>query len=72
MTRKLQTAILGLILIASFSGCGGGDSNDDSFLGICCLNGAFYNCPTNDAEDSCVGGDASQCTVDHSQDGDCI
>jgi hypothetical protein len=37
----------------------------------CCINGAFYACPSQEAFQSCVGSGPTQCTRDASRDGEC-
>ena len=37
----------------------------------CCINGAYYSCPDQDAFNHCVGLKPSRCTRDRHQDGRC-
>lgn len=53
-------------------GACGGDSDDDdddsnSSTGYCCINGAYYGCPSADAVSDCP----DSCTRDSSKDDEC-
>jgi hypothetical protein len=49
--------------------CGGDDDDDDSSSSsyTCCVNGAFYVCPSSDAMQQCE----SACTRTASRDNEC-
>jgi hypothetical protein len=60
----------------------GGDDDDDSGSGnsgnsssssnfSCCLNGAFYECPSSDAVAECPDTGGGSCSRDSSRDDEC-
>jgi hypothetical protein len=77
-------AIIGAVSACSVIGCGGdtgtssGTPSGDTTTGgsssfTCCLNGSFYECPTEADVSMCsVKLDPSNCTADSSKDNTCM
>lgn len=69
--RVYLAALTGLAAGAMLAvGCGGSSSSSSSRY-TCCINGAFYECPSSDAVSKCGQGDSSACTRDSSNDAEC-
>jgi len=65
---------LGVCTWVLVTGCGGSGDDDDSSSShySCCLNGAYYGCPSSDAVSNCnLNTGPGSCTRDSSQDSTC-
>lgn len=78
----LMVASLAMTMAACGDDTGGGDDDDDSGSGnsgnsssssnfSCCLNGAFFECPSSDAVGECAETGGGSCTRDSSRDDEC-
>ena len=76
ITRRFLAALCSSIVLCLLA-CGGDDSGDSSSSSssssfTCCLNGEFYQCPSQDAVSKCTLADGpGECSRDSSKDNTC-
>lgn len=70
----MRAALLALAFCL-VAGCGPVGSNTSTNTSTssfhCCVNKAWYTCPTSDAVNKCIN-DTSSCTRDSSKDSQCL
>ena len=77
VAMKIFPVVLGAIFLVCMFGCGdeatfSRESVKHSFVGSCCLNGSFYDCPSKGAVDACgENGSSDQCVRNKDKDGSC-